>query len=829
MAKKFAHIKSISDVFDYENIDSKKVYNPSSIKHSDINHNTLCFVYVDEDSSDIGSYIDDYEIKAKDRYIICQGSIFAYVGKKEIPEDPGTEPENPEENVWRPIFINNNLIENLEFEVDGDIIHPIADYSLNFTTKQTNLEGEGFDILNIEPAYNANTGTVSAFFGIDSDELKAFIEKVLPPSPPEPGNGLLTINVDCQPYANFNANQNENTNVNFVKGDNISLSTDENGIKISAIIPDIEIPETEEPKDGKLSFILDEEDSETGEITHATIGSFSANQEKNTTIKFLAGDNIKISINEDTDENTEENTNSSIKISAIIPEIEIPEPEKPKDGVLSFTLDYKNPETGETSYTTIGQFTANQERSTNISFLAGDNIILEGTNGQLKISGSEQRTYTTADIMFANEIKIGGTKLGDIIAAENIFPDDKITTDMSLQFVLETILSGISTSEEWGIQEVLAELKPADKTKILITAKNYYTGEEIDLNKPLIELEADTTILVTYTIEDPKVYQTVKVSPFVGGYALENTDPELEDAPLEPVALMSEDEVSPDTPLEPGETVEPVDPENPEIDMDQDNPTIPMYKEFIGDTEYLRIFDGATYTFDDYQNPSFDGFTKVSASDIGNNEIVLKVNEGWNNLSIKRSWSITPELNFDPYYIYPISNRGNIGLDRGIEISNSLFFDLAKIGTLESKLQIRGVSKELLPYYIGIVNNFENIFDFSDGQEISSESLVSNTEKGIRIEKQETEAPSVITPTTQTDDLQLFIAVPVNQFNSTDWLVSVVNTVTSENITDIDSIYLVAKKLSVTIDSKPYYLWSLSGTDAYSTFGADMYKITLNK
>lgn len=812
MAKKFAHIKSISDVFNYEDIDSKKVYNPNSIKHNDINHNTLCFVYVDEDSSDIGSYIDDYEVKAKDRYIICQGSIFAYVGKQEVPEDPGEDPETPEENVWRPIYINNEKIENLEFEVDGVITNPISDYSLNFTTKQTNLDGENFSILDIEPAYNANTGAVSAFFGIDSDELKSFIEKVLPPSPQEPGNGLLSINVDGQPYANFNANQNEDTSVNFIKGDNIELSIEENDIKISAIIPEIEIPEPEAPKDGKLSFILDEEDSETGEITPTTIGSFSANQGTNTIIKFLAGDNINISFNKNTDENTDENTSSSIEISAIIPEIEIPEPEEPKDGVLSFTLDYENPETGETSYTTIGQFTANQERSTNISFLAGDNIILEGTNGQLKISGSEQRTYTTADIKFANEIKIGGTKLGDIIAAENIFPDDKITTDMSLQFVLETILSGISTSEEWGIQEVLAELKPADKTKILITAKNYYTGEEIDLNKPLIELEADTTILVTYTIEDPKVYQTVKVSPFVGGYALENTDPELEDAPLEP-----------------GETVNPVDPENPEIDMDQDNTTIPMYKEFIGDTEYLRVFDGATYTFDDYQNPSFDGFTKVSASDIGSNEIVLKVNEGWNNLSIKRSWSINPELDFDPYYIYPISSRGNIGLDRGIEISNSLFFDLAKIGTLESKLQIRGVAKDLLPYYIGIVNNFENIFEFSDGQEISSETLVSNTENGIRIEKQDTEAPKIIEPTTYTDDLQLFIAVPANQFNSTDWLVSVVNTVTSENITDIDSIYLVAKKLSVTIDSKPYYLWSLSGTDAYSTFGADVYKITLNK
>ena len=38
-------------------------------------------------------------------------------------------------------------------------------------------------------------------------------------------------------------------------------------------------------------------------------------------------------------------------------------------------------------------------------------------------------------------------------------------------------------------------------------------------------------------------------------------------------------------------------------------------------------------------------------------------------------------------------------------------------------------AKEILPYYIGIVNKFENIFDFSEGQEISSETLVSDTEK----------------------------------------------------------------------------------------------------
>ena len=264
MAKKFAHIKSISDVFDYENIDSKKVYNPNSIKHSDINNNTLCFVYIDEDSSDIGSYIDDYEIKAKDRYIICQGSIFAYVGKQEVPSDPGTDPE---ENVWRPIFINKDLIENLEFEIDGSTIQPEKDYSLNFTTKQTNLEGEDFDILNIEPAYNDNTGTVSAFFGIDSDELRAFIEKVLPPSQEAPGDGHLYIKSNGVDVTNFSANQEGDTNINFINGDNIELTVEENSIKISAVIPENEIPETEEPKDGVLSFILDNGDNELGEAT----------------------------------------------------------------------------------------------------------------------------------------------------------------------------------------------------------------------------------------------------------------------------------------------------------------------------------------------------------------------------------------------------------------------------------------------------------------------------------------------------------------------------------------------------------------------------------
>jgi hypothetical protein len=162
-------------------------------------------------------------------------------------------------------------------------------------------------------------------------------------------------------------------------------------------------------------------------------------------------------------------------------------------------------------------------------------------------------------------------------------------------------------------------------------------------------------------------------------------------------------------------------------------------------------------------------------------------------------------------------------------IDYKLFTDLSNTGTLTSVLHINGIDKDLLPYYVGIVNNFENIFDFTDGQQINSETLVSNSENGIRIEKYNTEAPREITPTTYSNDLQLFIAVPANQFSSTDWLISVVNIPTGENITELNSLDFSTNKISATIDGKPYYLWNLSGTDSYSTFGADMYKITLNK
>lgn len=714
MAKKFAHIKSISDVFNYEDIDSKKVYNLSDSKHSDINKNTLCFVQIDEDSSDIGGYIDGYEIKAKDRYIICQGSIFAYVGGQCSPTNPD-DPENPEEYIWRPIFINNNLIEDLEFDTYNGITNPEKDYNLNFTTNQTNLDEDTFNILDIKTEYDLDTNTVSALFDINGVELKSFIEKVLPPSQQDPGNGYLYIKSN---------------------GDNVT--------------------------------------------------NFSANQEGDTSINFISGNNIELSIEE----------NNSIKISASIPEIDIPDaPEEPNDGVLLFTFENEHDETGEN---TLGRFSANQGTNTNIKFLAGDNIRLEGENGLLKITGTEQKIYTTANIKFAKEINIGGTKLGDIIAEENIFPDDKITTDMTLQEVFEAILHGTATMEKWGEQVVLAELIPSNNTKIKLTAHIYYSngeiGEEIDLNQSIISIEAGTMILVTYKTEDPVVYQNVTVGPFIGGFALDNTSIQ---------AIPTEEQT------------------------EEQN----QYIEYKGYKEYKKTFDGASFEFNKHTT-DWTGFSKENVTGINENQIVLKVAKGENDFYVNQGWYIKPNLMFDQYNVYPISNRGTIGTTEGLYkiIDYKLFAELPNTGTLTSLLHINGIDKELLPYYLGYVNNYDNIFDFVEGQEISSETLVNNTENGIRIDRYDVEAPKIIEPTTYTDDLQLFIAVPANQFSSTNWLVSVVNTAAfNDDVTNIDDEWFKSEKLSLLIDGKPYYLWCIEGKDEYSVFESNTYKITLNK
>lgn len=705
MAKKFAKIKGLFNVFVLKTDNNTQYYDPAKIIKDvvDIDKNTICFVSAT--AGDVDKMIGEYTIKENDRFIITQGGIYAYTGKQySEPVIPDT-PDTPIEDTWRPIYINSTPINELEFTKnneygDIDTIKPIKP-ALDFTTPKTVYEENGneYEILKIDDSYDDIYDIVSMEFGVDYNELKRFIEAVLP-SKETIGNGNLSINVNGTNSVNFTANQTTDSEINLVNGDNIEITTEttEEGdkIKISA--------QVETPKNGKLSFILGDENFETENI--------------------------------------------------------------------------------------ISEFTANQESDTSIKFLAGDNITLEGTNGQLKITGPNvPAQYTTKDIIVAENIEIGGTKIGDIIAGEDIFKTednkDIIPAGMSLHDVLVKILSGL-TPEEWGTQTVNPQIVLGKNTAILLTAKDYYTNEEIDLNKTLIELTEGTTLLVTYTTSDPNIYQNITVGPFIGGYALDNT-------------------------------------------AETDDTEVPKYLEYEGDTEYQRTFDEAKTNFMSYIT-DYSGFTKENIKDIEQNQIVLTVNKGLNEFSVKQDWSIQPDTYFTQYNVYPMSNRGTIGIDRPIIINSERFRDLTTQGVLSKILQINGITRELLPYYIGIVNNFENIFDFTEGQEINSETLVSNTENGIRIEKQNTEVPSVITPTTQPDDLQLFIAVPANQFKTNDWLVSVVNTAAfNDNVTNIDDVDFKSEKLSLSIDGKPYYLWCIEGKDEYSVFESNVYKMTLNK
>lgn len=646
MAKKFAKINGLFNVFVLKTDNNTQYYDPAKIIKGvvDIDKNTICFVSAT--AGDVDKKIGEYTIKENDRFVITQGGIYAYTGKQySEPVIPDT-PDTPIEDTWRPIYINSTPINELEYTKnneygDTDTINPIKP-ALDFTTPKTTYEVNGveYGILKIDDSYDDVYDIVSMEFGVDYNELKRFIEAVL--------------------------------------------------------------PSKETIGKGKLSFILGDENFET------------------------------------------ENT--------------------------------------------LVEFSANQESDTSIKFLAGDNITLEGTTGQLKITGPNVPSqYTTKDIIIAEDIEVGGTKIGDIIAGEDIFKTeynkDIIPAGMTLHDVLVKILSG---PEEWGIQTVNPQIVLGKNTAIVLTAKDYYTNEEIDLNKTLIELTEGTTLLITYTTLDPNVYQNITVSPFIGGYALDNT-------------------------------------------TETDDTDAPKYIEYVGDTEYQRTFDEAKSSFGSYIT-DYSGFTKENIKDIEQNQIVLTVNKGLNEFSLKQDWSIQSDTYFTQYNVYPLSNIGTIGIDRPIIINSERFRDLTTRGVLSKILQINGITRELLPYYIGIVNNFENIFDFSEGQQINSETLVSNTENGIRIEKQNTEVPSVITPTTQPDDLQLFIAVPANQFKTSDWLVSVVNTAAfNDNVTNIDDVDFKSEKLSLSIDGKPYYLWCIEGKDEYSVFESNVYKMTLNK
>lgn len=644
MAKKFAKINGLFNVFVLNTKNNTQYYDPSKIIDNvvDIDKNTICFVNAAD--VDIDKKIGKYTIKENDRFVITQGGIYAYTGNQNssqvIPDTPGTSTED----TWRPIYINNTFINDLEFTKSdeyGDIItiNPKKP-SLDFTTKQTKLTVDGkenaYDILKIDNSYNDIYDKVSLDFGINSNHLKKFIEDVL--------------------------------------------------------------PKYENPGNGNLSFVLDETVPETGETSTNTIGSFSANQKENTSIKFLAG----------------------------------------------------------------------------------DNITLEGTTGQLTITGPYVPSeYNTLQIKIAEDIEIGGTKLGDIIAGEDIFKTednrDVIPKGMTLHEVLVKILSGL-TPEEWGTQTVNPQIVLGKNTAIVLTAKDYYTNEEIDLNKTLIELVEGTTLLITYTTTDPNVYQNITVSPFIGGYALDNPDK-------------------------------------------QDDSEAPEYIEYECDTEYQRTFDEAKSSFGSYIT-DYSGFTKENIK-VEQNQIVLTVNKGLNDFSVKQDWSIQPDTYFTQYNVYPMSNRGTVGIDRPIIINSERFKDVITRGVLSKLLQINGITKEFLPYYTGFVSNFDKKVDFVENNDYT-QLFVDNTDSDITITKYDTDLVSPLYFNQYASDYQFIFAVPANDFLTSDWLENIIDNTSFKQswLNWGEGLDYSDIKTTIKINNKTYYVLTLLCNYEDTAFGA---------
>ena len=89
--------------------------------------------------------------------------------------------------------------------------------------------------------------------------------------------------------------------------------------------------------------------------------------------------------------------------------------------------------------------------------------------------------------------------------------------------------------------------------------------------------------------------------------------------------------------------------------------------------------------------------------------------------------------------------------------------------------------------------------------------------------------PKTIEPITYIDDLQLFIAVPADQFKTNNWLVSVNDPETGSNFTNVDNVDFKSEKITITIDNKPYYLWCIKGKYDDCTFESTKFEIKLNK
>lgn len=186
MAKKFANILGLSNAFGYNS--ETNTYLPylllDSVKN-EVNTNTICFVEADE--NDEGYNIKGHDIKAGDTFIITQKNIFGF-----YPKDGIISSGSGNQNItsWRPIFINDNNIAEIEFEYEGPesgdtILKEIGnEYQLNLLDS---------DYLSVKYNYDDKNNIVDCKYELDISKLNSlyeFTEYV-------PGNKNVSIdNVD---------------------------------------------------------------------------------------------------------------------------------------------------------------------------------------------------------------------------------------------------------------------------------------------------------------------------------------------------------------------------------------------------------------------------------------------------------------------------------------------------------------------------------------------------------------------------------------------------------------------------------------------------------
>ena len=186
MAKKFANILGLSNAFGYNS--ETNTYLPylllDSVKN-EVNTNTICFVEADE--NDEGYNIKGHDIKAGDTFIITQKNIFGF-----YPKDGIISSGSVNQNItsWRPIFINDDNIAEIEFEYEdpesGDtILKEIGnEYQLNLLDS---------DYLSVKYNYDDENNIVDCKYELDISKLNSlyeFTEYV-------PGNKNVSIdNVD---------------------------------------------------------------------------------------------------------------------------------------------------------------------------------------------------------------------------------------------------------------------------------------------------------------------------------------------------------------------------------------------------------------------------------------------------------------------------------------------------------------------------------------------------------------------------------------------------------------------------------------------------------